>query len=334
MPGDRSARFEVTVLTACFNEAATLEELHGRVMKALDDAGVDGHLLVVDDGSRDDTHAVLTALAERDPRLGFVRLSRNFGQQAAISAGLDCATGDAVIVIDGDLQDPPELIPKMIQRFREGFDVVYGVRENRKEAIWKRGAYRTFYALQSLLADIDIPPAAGDFGLMSRRVVDAIRASGERHRFIRGLRRWAGFEQTSLAYDRPARPEGRPRYTLRKLLRLGLDGLMSFSRIPLRAATLIGLISAGAAGSYLVYGIAARLLVEQTPPGWASLVAAVIGMAGIQLIVLGVIGEYIGQIYDEVKERPVYVIEETRNVPDASMSNTVGVRVTSERAPS
>jgi dolichol-phosphate mannosyltransferase len=332
MPDAQSSRLEVSVVTACFNEAATLHELHQRVMKALDDADVEGRMLVVDDGSDDDTPATLSALADSDTRLGFVRLSRNFGQQAAISAGLDCATGDAVIVIDGDLQDPPELIPKMIEQFRDGFDVVYGVRKSRKEAWWKRGAYRAFYSLQSLLADIDIPAAAGDFGLMSRRVVDAIRASGERHRFIRGLRRWVGFEQTSLEYDRPTRATGRPRYTLRKLLRLGLDGLMSFSRMPLRAATLIGLISAGAAGGYLIYGIGARLFAEQTPPGWASLVAVIIGMGGIQLIVLGVIGEYIGQIYDEVKERPIYVVGETRNVPDLPRPRLGSVGVTSVRS--
>lgn len=315
----------MTVVSACYNEAPTLPALAERTLKALDESGVEGRLLVVDDGSADESPTVLSTLAAQEPRISYLRLSRNFGQQAAISAGLDHATGDAVVLLDGDLQDPPELIPEFIERFRAGYDVVYGVRRNRKEAGWKRAAYRFFYSLMSNLADLDLPQHAGDFGLMSRRVVDVMRASGERHRFLRGLRRWAGFRQTGVGYDRPARAEGEPKYTLRKLLGLGMDGLIAFSSAPLRAAMLVGVVTTGGAIAYILFSMLARLFGGPVPPGWTSIVAAVLGMGGIQLIMLGVIGEYIGRIYDETKRRPIYVVAEARNVPSMpAMSLGVG----------
>jgi dolichol-phosphate mannosyltransferase len=315
----------VTVVSACYNEAPTLPILAERTLKALDEAGVEGRLLIVDDGSVDESPAVLAQLAAEEPRFCFLRLSRNFGQQAAISAGLDHAVGDAVVLLDGDLQDPPELIPEFIERFRAGYDVVYGVRQNRKEPAWKRAAYRFFYSLMSNLADLDLPQHAGDFGLMSRRVVDVMSASGERHRFLRGLRRWAGFRQTGVAYDRPARSEGEPKYTVRKLIGLGMDGLIAFSSAPLRAAMLIGTVTMAGAVLYILFSLLARLFGGPVPPGWTSIVAAVLGMGGIQLIMLGVIGEYIGRIYDETKRRPIYVVAEAQNVSGEPPSKALGV---------
>ncbi len=320
-----SNRLRIAAIAACYNEAGNIPELCQRILAAFDAARVTGQILVVDDGSTDDTSGVLRSLANDEPRIGFVRLSRNFGQQAAFSAGLDHVDADAVILLDGDLQDPPELIENMIERYREGFEVVYAVRERRSEPLWKRSAYRYFYALLSSTADIHIPENAGDFGLMSRRVVETIRASGERHRFVRGLRSWAGFRQIALPYDRPTRSSGKPKYTLGKLLKLAMDGLVAFSSAPLQAATWFGFVTVAGAAAYLLYGLVSRLFLESVPPGWTSLIAVIVGMGGVQLVMLGLIGEYIARIYDEVKGRPVYVVEERNNIAAPESPRVVGV---------
>ena len=299
---------ELSVVLPVCNEEENIPPLYRRLTAVLDAEEVSYEIIFVDDGSTDGSTGLLHGLAGDDPRVRVVELARNFGHQVAISAGLDFAQGDAVIIMDADLQDPPEVLPEFIAGWRAGNDVVYAIREQRKESWPKRVAYEAFYRMLRRVANVDIPLDAGDFCIMDRRVVNLLRAMPERNRFVRGIRSWVGLRQTGLPYERQARYAGQPRYTFARLMLLALDGFISFSHTPLRAASLLGLgislLSFLLAGFYFVKKIIAGL----SPPGFATLVVAVFFLAGIQLITIGVMGEYIGRIFDEVKQRPLYVV--------------------------
>jgi dolichol-phosphate mannosyltransferase len=308
---------EVSVVIPVYNEQENLPELYRRLTEVLDRAA-DGHeLVLVDDGSRDRSLELLHGIAARDGRVLVVELARNFGHQVAISAGLDHARGRAVMIMDADLQDPPEVLPLFIERWRAGHDVVYAVREKRKEGLLKRTAYAAFYRLLQRVAQIDIPLDAGDFCIMDRRVVEVLNGMPERNRFVRGIRSWIGLDQIGLAYERHARYAGRPKYTFRRLVYLALDGLISFSYVPLRMISLLGLavslISIVLAAFYAIQ----KIFFELSPPGFATLVVSIFFLAGIQLVTIGVIGEYVGRIFDEVKRRPLYVVRQTVRHADA-----------------
>lgn len=310
---DRTSRPEhpfISVVVPLYNEEASLAELHRRVSEVLQSAHARAEIVLVDDGSADRTPELLRDLSARDSRVKAVLLSRNFGQQAAITAGLDHAVGDAVVIMDADLQDPPELLPRLLERWREGSDVVYAVRRRRRGSLGKRLAYRAFYRLLGGLADTPIPMDSGDFGLLDRRVVRVIAALPERHRFLRGLRAWVGFRHTSIEYDRPERAAGVPGYSLKKLITLALDGLFGFSYKPIHIATFLGVVFSVTAFALGVWAFADRLTGGPPPQGWASTVVIVTFIGGVQLLTLGIIGEYIRRIYDEVRERPLYVVRE------------------------
>lgn len=270
--------------------------------------GASYEIVFVDDGSRDGSLGLVRELERADSRVMVVELARNFGHQVAISAGLDYARGDGVIVMDADLQDPPEVLPRFIAAWRAGHDVVYAVREQRKERALMRLAYTAFYRLLQRVAQIDIPLDAGDFCIMDRRVVDLLNGMPERNRFVRGIRSWVGLNQIGLPYERQGRYAGAPKYTVSRLVYLALDGLVSFSYLPLRIITLLGFVVSALSIMIAIGYTIQRLTVGLNPPGFATLTVAIFFLAGIQLTTIGVIGEYVGRIFEEVKQRPLYVV--------------------------
>jgi dolichol-phosphate mannosyltransferase len=301
----------LSIVAPVYNEVELVDEFHRRVDTAL--AGFEHELILVDDGSTDGTSEALDRIAASDRRVRVVHLSRNFGHQAALTAGLDHAAGDATVMLDSDLQDPPELIPEMVERWREGADVVYAVRQARAgETRTKLATAGWFYRLFSRLAQIDLEQNAGDFRLLDRSALEALNAMPERNRFIRGMTVWVGFTQTAVPYDRDARYAGETKYTARRMLRFSLDALVSFSHLPLQAATVAGFIFAGIAFLGIPIAIGFRLAGEFVP-GITTVLLAVLFLGGIQLIAVGVIGEYLGRVYDEVKRRPMYVVRERVN---------------------
>jgi dolichol-phosphate mannosyltransferase len=300
----RDRRPQLSVVVPLYDEAENLPELYRRLCRSLDGLGVAFELVLVDDGSGDATPDLLGRLAAADARVVVVRLSRNFGHQAAVCAGLGQARGDAVVVMDGDLQDPPEVLPAFVERWREGFDVVYAVRTKRKEGPAKRLGYYLFYRLLRAVADLDIPLDSGDFCLMDRKVVDTLNALPERQRFVRGLRTFVGFRQTGLEYERDARASGVPKYTFRKLVGLAVDGVVNFSGLPLRLAVAPGLLAAAAGLALGAWAVAG------SPAGWVVVLAAVLVLGGLQLLALGVVGEYVRRIFLEAKGRPAYIVGE------------------------
>jgi dolichol-phosphate mannosyltransferase len=302
-----------SVVVPVYDEAEGLPECVRRLTAVLDGLAGPAEVIFVDDGSRDGSRAILAACHRADPRIRVVALSRNFGHQAAISAGLAHSRGAAVAILDADLQDPPELLPALFGKLDEGWDVVYGVRRKRKEGLWKRFAYGGFYRLLYRLADVSIPHDAGDFCAMRRRVVDGLNALPEAERFVRGLRAWLGFRQTGLEYERDPRHAGAPKYTLARLVKLSLDGLVSFSAVPLRLMVAAGLVvSVASAAGILV--VLYRYLFTPYVPGYTSLAILVLFAMGVQLLTVGVIGEYVGRIFQQVKHRPLFVVEERLGV--------------------
>jgi dolichol-phosphate mannosyltransferase len=303
---------ELSVVLPCHNEREVLPALFERLSPVLQRTVRDHEIIFVDDGSTDGTSEALDALCEREPAVRVLHLSRRFGQQAALSAGLDAAAGDAVVLMDSDLQDPPELIETFVARWREGYQVAYAVRRKRKEGILKRSAYALFYRTLVLIAEIDLPLDAGDFCLLDRSVADGLRALREHHRFLRGLRSWVGFRQVGVEYDRPARHAGRPKYTFGRLVHLALSGYAGFSTVPLRLASWLGFLASSLGVLLAVWAVAARISARvlgiTVPRGWASTLAIVLFLGGVQLVVLGVMGEYLGRVYDEVRGRPTYIV--------------------------
>ena len=301
----------LSIVAPLFNEEGNVAELVRRLRAAADgSAGVDRYeIVLVDDGSTDRTVELLRVHAAADPRLVIVRLSRNFGHQLAATAGLDVSRGDAVVLIDADLQDPPELIPAMVERWLAGFDVVYAVRRKRKgESRFKIWTARLFYRTTQRLTKVAIPVDAGDFRLMSRRVVDALKVIRERHRFIRGLVSWVGFPQTALEYDRDSRFSGESKYPVSKMLRFAIDGITSFSDVPLRFASYFGFVVSAIAFIVGIAEIAVRVFTGYNLPGYTSTIFAILFLGGVQLIGIGILGEYIGRIYEEIKGRPLYLL--------------------------
>jgi dolichol-phosphate mannosyltransferase len=304
----------LSIVAPMYNEEATAEAFYGRLCEALE--GVPFELVVVDDGSSDSTPEILDRLASSDPRVRIIYLSRNFGHQTAITAGLDHANGDAVVMIDADLQDPPEVIATLLDHWHRGADVVYAVRERREgETRFKLATARVFYGLMSRMANIELQENSGDFRLMDRRALDALLAMRERSRYLRGMTVWVGFTQAAVVYRRDPRYAGETKYTLARMLRFALDAMASFSHAPLQAATILGFIFSFIA--FLAIPIVLILkLVGSYLPGFSTITIVVLLLGGIQLIAVGIIGEYVGRIYDEVKRRPLYVVRERRNISD------------------
>jgi dolichol-phosphate mannosyltransferase len=314
---------KISVVVPCFNEESVLPRLFERLSAAAKTWGVDYEILCVDDGSRDRTWELLKAQHQADSRWRCLSFARNFGHQAAVSAGLCHAAGDAVIVMDSDLQDPPEELSRFIATWRQGYDVVYAIRQKRKEGIAKKLSYWLFYRLMAGLVRFDLPLDAGDFCLMDRRVVQTLNRMPERNRFVRGLRAWAGFKQTGLAYERQARAAGVPKYNLRRLLNLAWDGIFSFSTVPLTLVGYMGLIISTLSGLGIVFTLIQRIFagwfrdIGLAPaPGFATIVISILFLGGIQLLCLAVVGEYVGRIYEEVKRRPMWIVREACGVAE------------------
>jgi polyisoprenyl-phosphate glycosyltransferase len=314
----------LSLVLPVYNEQAIIPELDRRLRALLADAdGAGGgvgeawEVIFVNDGSRDQSLSMLRELAAAEPRYKVLSLSRNFGHQMAITAGLDHAEGEAVVVMDADLQDPPEVIRQMLARWREGFDVVYAVRSRRHgETAFKRITAALYYRLlRAMLGGASIPIDAGDFRLMSRAVVLTLRALREQHRFVRGLVWWAGFRQTAVTYERPARFAGETKYPFRKMLRFAIDGITSFSTIPLRMAIWFGLLAGVTAMAGGVWALWEKLFGTGTVKGWTTIMILVGLGSSAQLLMTGILGEYVGRIYEEVKRRPLYVVEAAINLP-------------------
>jgi glycosyltransferase involved in cell wall biosynthesis len=306
-----------TLVIPVFNEEPVLHELHRRLTASLTDAlagrGETWGAIFVDDGSSDGTGAILKALRAQDPaHVRVVAFSRNFGHAAAMTAGIDHADGDTVITMDADLQDPPEVVLEMIARWREGFDVVYAVRtERRSETFFKKATAALFYRLLRASSEIEIPLDAGDFRLLSRRAALALAGLRERHRLLRGMSRWIGFRQTSVPYVRQARHAGETKFPVRRMARLAWDGLTSFSLLPLRIATMAGAVAALLGAVSGVWVIVARLASGPPLHRTAALIATMLVLGGLQLLALGVLGEYVGRLFEEIKRRPIYVVDHT-----------------------
>lgn len=308
----------LSVVAPAFNEQATVWPFYARVCAALE--GVPFELVVVDDGSTDETPALLDEMASQDERVRVVHLSRNFGHQTALTAGLDHARGDVIVMIDSDLQDPPEVILAMLDPWSRGSDIVYAVRQNREgETRAKLTTARWFYKLFSKLTNLGLEHNSGDFRLLDRRALDQLLSMRERNRFLRGMTVWLGFTQTAVGYERDPRYAGTTKYTLRKMLRFSLDAVFSFSHLPLQLATLLGFLCSALAFLGLPLVVVARIAGIYVP-GVSSILFVVLLIGGIQLITVGIIGEYVGRIYDEVKKRPLYVVRARRNLGDAGES--------------
>ncbi len=294
----------VSVAIPVYNEEEIVPELLRRTGAVLD--GIPGgphQIVLVDDGSSDRTFELLETAAENDSRLVVIALSRNFGHQTALGAALDHVSGDVTVLMDGDLQDPPEAIPILLNSYKGGFDVVYAERVNRKEAWWLRACYYLFYRLLTVLSSIQLPLDAGDFGLMSSRVVREIRKMPEHHRYIRGMRTWVGFRQIGVPIERGARGAGHTKYSPLRLLKLASDGIFAFSIVPLRAAALLGVTATGLSVLYSIYALYAKFWLH-SPQGFTALILAFTFLSGVNLFFLGIIGEYIGRVYEEAKGRP------------------------------
>src|ERR1700729_568003 len=311
---NRTVRPVVSVVVPLYNEAGNVAPLLERIATVLERLRpeYDSEIVLVNDGSTDGTSTAVRREMERRRNVVLVNLSRNFGHQLAATAGIEIAGGDAVVLMDGDLQDPPELVEAFVRKWRQGFDVVYAVRRTRKgESPFKIFTARIFYRVIKRLTKIAIPLDTGDFRLMSRRVVDALRRSPERHRFLRGMVSWVGFNQTAIEYDRDVRHAGTTKYPLTKMIRFAMDGITSFSDIPLRFASYFGFAVSAIAFVYALVVIGFKLFSLKPPaytPGWASTIVAVLFLGGVQLMSLGILGEYLGRVYDEVKGRPLYLI--------------------------
>jgi polyisoprenyl-phosphate glycosyltransferase len=304
---NRSVR--VSVAIPVHNEESVVAELLRRVRAVLDTIPGGPHQIVlVDDGSTDRTVELLEEEARRDGRILVVALSRNFGHQAALTAALDYVRGDAAIVMDGDLQDAPEAIPRFIEKFVEGYDVVYAQRTGRKESWPLRACYFVFYRLLARLSDVRLPLDSGDFGLMSRRVVEHLRSMPEHHRYLRGLRSWVGFRQAGVEVERAERHAGRSKYGFLRLLKLASDGLFAFSIVPIRAAAILGAAAVASSSLFALYSLYAKFVLHQSPRGFTAQVLLFTFLTGVLLFFLGIIGEYVGRVYEEVKARPHYIV--------------------------
>ncbi len=300
-----------SIVVPVFNEELVVEESYKRLKQVMDTTNEPYELIFVNDGSRDKTPEIVAQICENDKNVRLINFSRNFGHQTAITAGMDNSSGQAVVVIDADLQDPPEVILEMIEKWKEGYDVVYGQRLKRKgETFFKKVTAKMFYRLLSSMTSVDIPVDTGDFRLIDRKVCDVMSSLTEQNRYVRGLVSWVGFRQTAVTYVRDERFAGETKYPLKKMLKFAMDGITTFSYKPLKLSTYVGFLVAGASFIYLLVVICLRLFTDTTVTGWASTLAVSLIFNGVILMMLGIIGEYIGRIYDEAKGRPLYIIRE------------------------
>jgi polyisoprenyl-phosphate glycosyltransferase len=310
-----NSRIRYSVIIPVYNEAAVVQETYRRLSQVMTSIGEPYELLFVNDGSKDLTAEIIEGLAESDACVQLLDFSRNFGHQIAITAGMDYARGQAVVIIDADLQDPPELIPQMIEKWKEGYEVVYARRAKRKgETLFKKISAALFYRTLHALTEVNIPLDTGDFRLMDRKVCEAMQGIREKNRFVRGLVSWVGFRQTAIEYVREERFAGETKYPLGKMLRFSMDGITSFSYKPLKLSTYLGFVISFSSFVYLVISLGLKLFSNSTVAGWTSLIACVLLLNGVILILLGILGEYIGRIYDETKNRPLYVLRNKQKV--------------------
>src|SRR5262245_8418753 len=311
MQARRSDSILYSIVIPVYNEVEVLPSLYTRLTRVMEGLGESYEIIFVNDGSEDGSLQLLRDLRAGDERVKILGLSRNFGHQLAITAGLDHSAGQAVVVLDADLQDPPEVIPQLVDQWRKGYDIVFAVREKRRgEGLFKRATAALFYRLLRRLTSTEIPVDAGDFRLMSRKAVDTLKSIRERDRFIRGLSGWIGFQQISVPYVRDVRYAGTTKFPLKKMVRFAFNGLLSFSSVPLQLASYLGFAVSSASFAYIAYAVWLKLFTDHTILGWTSVMVAVLFLGGVQLLCLGIVGEYIGRIYDEVKQRPLYVIDE------------------------
>jgi len=315
----------ISVIIPIYNEQAVLETLYQRLTTALESLKETFEVILVDDGSRDKSLEMLRDIVTKDKRYKFLSFSRNFGHQTAITAGLNVVQGKAIVIMDADLQDPPEELPRFLEKWKEGNDVVYAIRRRRKEGVIKRASYAAFYRLLAAISDIHIPLDSGDFCLMDRRIVDLLNRLPERNRFVRGIRSWLGFKQVGLEYERHSRFAGDTKYSLKKLFKLAFDGMISFSSLPLKLASFLGFAVSGVAVLGIMFTFIQRVFISQFAawglkpvPGFATTMITMLFLGGVQLICLGIIGEYLGRIYDEVKQRPLYVLREVSGFGEAT----------------
>ncbi|MBI1804320.1 MAG: glycosyltransferase family 2 protein [Ignavibacteria bacterium] len=300
----------LSVVVPIFNEEESLPELHRRLIETVTAQGMSFEIIYVDDGSSDHSLLLLTSFhTERPTCVRVISFSRNFGHQTAISAGIQYASGDCVVVMDGDLQDPPEVIPQFLEKWREGFQVVYAIRTRRKESVAKRAAYVLFYRLLNRISYLDIPIDSGDFCIMDRTVVDILKLMPERNRFVRGLRTWTGFRQVGITYERAKRFAGAPKYTMTKLFKLAYDGLITFSYYPLKLSTKLGFLLSFLALFFAAVIVFLKITRGFAPQGWASTIVVILFISALQFFILGIFGEYIGRIFEEVKNRPPFVVK-------------------------
>ncbi|MGA8027820.1 MAG: glycosyltransferase family 2 protein [Bryobacteraceae bacterium] len=303
-----SARPNISVIVPCFNESGAVLECHKRLSAVLSGLGAWYEIVYVDDGSRDSTLSELRAIHAGDSNVTVVELSRNFGHQNAVTAGLDIAKGGVVVIMDADLQDPPELISRMLEMWEQGYEVVYGVRETREgETGFKLWTAKLFYRLINALSDVPIPPDTGDFRLLDRKAVEAIKSMPERQRLLRGMCSWIGFRQCGIKYPRAARIAGKTKYPLKKMINLALDGIASFSTVPLRLLALVGFVSAALSVIGIIYALVVRLFTHKWVAGWTISFIGILFLGGLQIISIGIVGEYVGRTYAEAKQRPLYL---------------------------
>lgn len=303
-----------SIVVPVYNEEKVVSASYQRLKAVMDGVGEEYEIIFVNDGSRDQTGPLVRELCRQDQRVKLIEFSRNFGHQLAITAGMDHAQGEAVVVIDADLQDPPEVIPEMIAKWKEGYDVVYGRRLKREgETFFKKFTAKVFYRFLRRMTDVDIPVDTGDFRLIDRKVCDALKEVGERNRYVRGLISWLGFNQVAVYYQRHKRFAGETKYPLKKMMKFAFDAVTSFSNKPLKLASLTGVVLSGVSFLYLLVVVYLRLFTARTVQGWASILAVNLFFNGVILVTLGVIGEYIGRIFDEAKGRPLYVVKALHN---------------------
>lgn len=306
---------QYSVVVPVYNEELVIHETYQRLKEVMDQTKENYELLFVNDGSKDHSIEILREHSLLDPRVKIIDFSRNFGHQIAITAGMDYAQGNAIVVIDADLQDPPELILDMIEKWREGYEVVYAVRTKRKgETFFKKQTAALFYRLLSSMTDIDIPIDTGDFRLMDRKVCDEMKRLKEKNPFVRGLVSWVGFKQTAVEYVRDERLAGETKYPLKKMLKLSMDGITTFSHKPLKLASYAGMLMSGAGFLYMFIVLYLKLFTDSTITGWSSLIVIQLLFSGIVLLILGMISEYIGRIYDEAKDRPLYIVQKSYGI--------------------
>ncbi len=300
-----------SIVIPVLNEEKVLNELYKRLTKVMTDIGESYEIIFINDGSTDNSLKIMKQLHTHDKRIKIIDFSRNFGHQIAITAGIDFTSGDAVITIDADLQDPPEVIPDLIKKWKEGYEVIYGIREKRKgENFFKKISTLIFYRLINKMTMINMPPDSGDFRLIDKKVVNNLKNIRENNRYVRGLTYWIGFKQIGVPYERDKRFAGKSKYPIKKLFKLAYDAIFSFSNFPLKIATYFGFIVSFLSFLYLIYALIIKLFTNSVIHGWTSLMISILFLGGVQLICLGIIGEYIARINDEVKKRPLYIIKE------------------------